>query len=125
MKRTISDNTTPYRRLPDVCLFCSYICMDMCVMLCRKGIVCAQEREETITSYILSQWPQVQGSFFSFSLHSFVTLSLSLLGQMHALFFSSTHTYIHSYIRCVQAGSLSRTKIFLFFFLSHTYILTM
>jgi hypothetical protein len=55
-----------------------------------------------------------------FSLLSIVTLSLSLLDQAHALFFLSSYIYIviYTYVRCVQAVSLSRTKkkLFSFFF---------
>jgi len=106
-------------------VYFAHICMNVYVMLCRKGTVCAREREETITSYILSQWPQVQGSFF-FSFFLYAVLShyrcRFSTKRMHFFFLLP---YIHSYIRCVQASSLSRTKIFPFFsLLSHTHTYT-
>jgi hypothetical protein len=122
-RSTISDNTTPCRRLPDVCLFCSYVWMDMYVMLWWKGTVCARKRGETITSYILSQWPQVQGSFFFFFFTRFCHI-IVVASRPNACTIFFFHTYIYSYIRCVQASSLSRTKIFLLFFFFRTYIYT-
>jgi hypothetical protein len=124
-KSAISDNTTPCHRLPDVCLFCSYMYEYVCDALSKGHSVCARARRN---HHIIHSIPVATSTrlffFLFFSLRSFVTLSLSFLDQTHALF-SSTHTYIHSYIRCVQEGSLSRTKIFSFFLLhTHTYIHT-
>ena len=60
---------------------------------------------------------------FSFSSRSFVTLALFLRGQTHNFSFSCIHTYIHSYLRCVQADSEQNKKIS-FFFLSLSLSLT-
>ena len=81
----------------------------------------SEEKPSHHTSY--PNGHKYKALFFSFSLRGFVTLSLSLLDQMHALFFSSTHTYIHT-SDAYKPALWSRTKIFLLFFFFRTYIYT-
>jgi hypothetical protein len=106
-------------------VYFAHICMNMYVMLCRKGTVCAREREETITSYILSQWPQVQGSFF-FSFFLYAVLShYRCRFSTKRMHFSLPH--IHTYIHTSDAYKKAlwvEQKSFLFFSCTHTYIHT-
>ncbi len=92
--------------------------MGMCVMLCRKGTVCAWKRGETITSYSYPSGHKYKALFFFF-FAQFCHIIVVTSRPNACTFFSSTHTYIHSSRRCVQASSLSRTKIFLFFSFTH------
>ncbi len=129
MKSAILDNTTPCRRLLNVCLFCWYMYGYVCDALSKGHSMCVRARRNHHIIHPIPVATSTRLFLLFFSLRSFVTLSLSLLDQTHALFFFFFHTYIHSYMRCVQASSLSRTKIFLFFSSSSsssfTYILTM
>ena len=133
------NNITVHNLFPDVCLFCSdiYIYIYTFICVCIYGYVyvrdalskghsmCARAKRNHHhhTSYPSGHKYKALSSF---SLRNFVTLSLSFLDQTHALFSFHIYTYIHSYIRCVQEGSLSRTKIFFFPSLTpYTYVLEM
>ncbi len=129
MKSAILDNTTPCRRLLNVCLFCSYMYGYVCDALSKGHSMCVRARRNHHIIHPIPVATSTRLFLLFFSLRSFVTLSLSLLDQTHALFFSSsTHTYIHTW-DAYKPALWAEQKSFFFFSSSSsssfTYILTM
>ena len=101
-----------------------YVWICVCDALSKGHSICVRARRN---HHIIRPIPVATSTrlfllfFFAQFCHIIVVAS-----RPNACTFFSFHTYIHSYMRCVQASSLSRTKIFLFFLLlllllSHTY----
>ncbi len=121
MKSAILDNTTPCRRLLNVCLFCSYMYGYVCDALSKGHSMCVRARRN---HHIIHPIPVATSTrLFLLFLCAVLSHYRCRFSTKRMHFFSpSTHTYIHTWDAYKQALWAEQKSFFFFLLLlSHTY----